>query len=160
MLSFVVRTESVKDLVRTGFKVKLVIFAIIAGTIVWFAATLPDDEVPPPEFVRALTEEIREEESALSAYANDVVQGDVAQEPGLVTYSRDALGDTRIGKRVVAVTKDTFENVYFVLEGSWVTFNAGFVWRNGDRRLLGDLMEPEVTHEEPLFDDWWYYVAR
>ncbi len=100
---------------------------------------------------------IRDREKDLIDYARAVLEGRVEKEAGRINYPSPKLsGKSRI--RVKLVTKDANNNVYFVTNESWVSFNVGFVYKQGP--LLGDGGEDTIAREEHLFGRWWFYVAH
>jgi len=96
-------------------------------------------------------------EVALADHAHRILAGEVEQEPGRVIYPPPARQTGEL--RVTAVTKDDNNNVYFILSGSFVTFNVGLVLRNGDKELLGDQCEPSVGFRRHIRDRWWHYES-
>ena len=102
---------------------------------------------------------IRQEDAALRSFALSVREQTIPMYPGSVTFAQMGIEHLELAPRILGVTMDDNENVYFILNSSWVTFNQGFVLRNGESALLGDQQEPRVQVAERLFGDWWFYSA-
>ena len=100
---------------------------------------------------------IRDNEVALTSYANKIRSDAVGREKGMVTYPPPEIPGAH-RNRVIHVTKDDNSNVYFVTDDSFVTFNVGFVLKAGD--LLGDKCEPRIVFRERAFGDWWIYRSN
>lgn len=105
----------------------------------------------PEQYMAILVDGIRADEQALL----DHVQALRSRSP-----SPPAIDTLALAPRIHHVTVDANGNVYFILTDSWVTFNVGFVARNGGAEFLGDGCEPEIRHLQHLLDHWWYYESQ
>ena len=130
-------------------RILLVAFlAVVAAATVAVRVGCPDPPTPE-EWLTTLTEAIRADEKPLLAYVEALRSG----------AAHGGIDSLPIASRVLGVTVDDNKNVYFILRDSFVTFNVGFIARNGDAALLGDGQEPEIRFRKRLFNNWWYYKA-
>jgi hypothetical protein len=114
----------------------------------FFSCTTPGAELK-------LSWQIKACEPALLAHARAIRAGEIKTIGGRsLLYPVPDLPP--YGPSIQHVTLDTNGNVFFT--SSDVFMDDGFLFRNGEAKVLGRGMEPhvEVFH---LFGDWWTFVA-
>ncbi len=132
----------------------------VAGCLLGYSACSPD--VPKAviwkKYLKDLSRFVKENDEQLLSYAEAVRKGELQKRSGRVDYPPPALSDQRF--RVFQVTKDANENVYFILDDSFTTFNVGFISRKLDRPFLGDQIEPTLVTNILLHGAWYYFKAQ
>ena len=136
----------------------LVACATVAVVLAVIVRPIRNRDQRDAQYFRDLDAWLVANQKTLDDYVEAVIAGHVKKEPVSILYEPPNL---RHGAFFISgASVDANTNVYLVLNGSRVMFNAGLVKRHGEAALLGDGSEPRIVYTNHLRGDWWYYKAQ